>query len=450
MQVPLIVQNNRFKCVILFFVLGLLAGCKKDDPFPRPVKEESSRVLYDWYKLIIRIQLNTSPAPIVIQNNRDLGYLGVGLYEAVQPGIKNSVSLSTKLYEMPWMPPTDARKEYLWGASANCYMAAMLRQFFPNLAAGHKSSIDSLENAYSLRFRSYTMDAVVDRSEGYGRNVATTIYKWSTTDNFSLSAVGYTPPVFPGSWVPTPPAFANAVGPFLANSRPFLASSLTATAPPIPVSYSVEPNSLFYKAAKEVYDIGKTLTADQKAIANHWADVGGVGVGYTAPGHNLAIITSILEKHELNLGEAAEVYAKTGIAFKDAFYRTWKVKFQHNLVRPVTYINKLIDGAWTTYLPTPPYPEYPSGLAGVCTPVFRILQRRFGDIPVSDNTYIWNGSAPRQYSSVSKMAQEASISRLYAGIHYRFTQDLTVEIGNKFGDEIANLDLTPPKKKTGD
>jgi hypothetical protein len=450
MQMPPIEQNRRLRMVIIIMILGLLSGCIKDDPFHRPPKEESAKVLYDWYKLIIKIQLNTTPAPIVIQNNRDLGYVGVGMYESVRPGIKKAVSLSSKLYQMPWMPAADPNQEYLWAASANAYMAIILKQFFPNLTAGNKTSIDSLENIYLAKFKSYASDATVNRSQDFGRSIAAAIYNWSTTDNFNLSSVGYTLPVFPGSWVPTPPGFANPVGPFLSKSRPFLESSLTSTYPPLPFPYSEDPTSEFYKAAKEVYDVGKALTPEQKAIANHWADVGGVGVGYPGPGHPLAIITGVLEEQEVNLGEAAEIYAKTGIAFKDAFYRIWKVKYQHNLVRPVTYIKQLIDPAWNSYLITPPYPEYPSGLAGVYTPFMRILTRTFGDIPVTDNTYIWNGSAPRQYASFTKLSEEAAISRLYGGIHYLFTQNITLEMAKKFGDEIADIDLIPSKYKSVD
>ena len=173
--------------------------------------------------------------------------------------------------------------------------------------------------------------------------------------------------------------------------------------------------------------------------------MGGVGVGYPGPGHIISIITGVLEKKEAKLGQAAEIYAKTGIAFKDAFFRVWKIKYQHNLLRPVTYINQHIDSTWQSFLITPPYPDYTSGLAGVYTPVMQVLTREFGDIPVTDNTYVWKGSAPRQYASFTELAEEAAISRVYGGIHYRFTQDLTLEIGKKLGNEIANINLVSPK-----
>jgi len=443
MQLPLIKIGHSLKLIALIMVLSFLNSCNKFDLFPHHDNnnkpEESADVLYDWYKLGARMQLYTIPGPAVPTNNRAFGYIGVGVYEAVQPGIKGSKSLTSALYQMAPMPTPEAHKDYLWGASANAALASMFRQFLAGLTDANKASIDSLENAYNNRYKLSTSDAVISRSQAFGRAVATAIYNWSTTDNFSLSATGYVLPVFPGSWVPTPPAFAPPVGPFLKDSRPFLQSSLNWEIPPLPFVYSEHPSSEFYKANKEVYDIGRALTAEQKAIANFWADVGGVGLGFPGPHHIISIITDVLKGQKAKLGQAAQIYARTGIAFKESFYIIWKIKFHHNLLRPVTYINKLINAEWQSYLPTPPYPDFPSGLSGVYTSNMQILIREFGNIPVTDATY----AVPRHYPSLSALIEEAAISRLYAGIHYRVTQNVTIVIGKQLGNRIADIKLGP-------
>ena len=119
-------------------------------------------------------------------------------------------------------------------------------------------------------------------------------------------------------------------------------------------------------------------------------------------------------------------------------------KYQYNLLRPVTYIQQHIDEAWQSYFPSPPYPEYPSGLAGLYTPFMQVLIRAFGDIPVTDNTYVWRGDAPREYPSITKLVEEAATSRIYAGIHYRFTQNATIEMGKQLGDHISQINLNTP------
>jgi hypothetical protein len=440
-------KKHRLKIFVIVILFGLLPGCVKDVDRPRTATEESADVVYDWYKLLSRIQLRSNPAPVVLLNVRNFGYIGVGLYEAVQPGIKGARSLSSVLYQMPPMPEPEGHKDYLWGASANALMSSLSRQILSGLTDADRVILDSLENAYNNRFRLSVSDDVFSRSQGFGRAVATAIYNWSTTDNFNLANTGYVLPVSPSAWVPTPPANASPVGPFLMNSRPFLAWSLTATAPPLPFPFSTDPSSAFYKAVKEVYDIGKTLTDEQKLIANWWADAGGVGVGVAGGHHPLYIITSVLQSKNAKLGRAVEIYAKTGIALRDNVTIIFRSKFQFNLLRPVTYINRHIDASWQSYLPSPPYPEYLSGLVGVYAPAMQVMKREFGDIPITDNIYAFRGLPARSFPSITALVEEAAVSRVYAGIHYRFTQDATIVFGSELGNRVADLELISKREK---
>ena len=122
--------------------------------------------------------------------------------------------------------------------------------------------------------------------------------------------MGYVPPVFPGAWVPTPPAFVSPpVNPYIGTARTFLEADLAGIAP-APLPYSEDSNSDFYKMAKKVYDASLTLTTDQKNMASFWVDQGN-GIGYTPPGHDMAIVTQAIEQTNSNLGVAAETYAKS-------------------------------------------------------------------------------------------------------------------------------------------
>jgi hypothetical protein len=445
MLLPLPKTNQSIKGLIIVMIIGLFYSCKKIDHEP-PKADENADVVYAWYKFMAKVQLPANPQPVVLLNNRNFGFIGVGLYEAVRAGSNGSKSLSSKLYQMPSMPEPDKNKDYLWSESANTALASMFKQFLV-LTDANKASIDSMEKANYMRFKLKTSDAVLMRSQAYGRSIATAIYNWSTTDKFNLSSVGYIIPAYPGAWEPTPPAKASPVGPFLKDSRPFLEYSLTATAPPLPFPYSENTTSPFYKANKEVYEIGKTLTDEQKAIANWFADVGGANVGLPAPYHIISIITSVLESQHINLWQAAEMYAKTGIVLKDGGIITFRAKYQYNLIRPITYIKKHIDTAWVSHLITPPYPEYTSGLAGFYTPLIQVLIREFGNIPVTDNAYDFRGLAPRKYHSLWQLAEEAAISRVYGGIHYRFTQNVTLQMGKEFGDNITDINLLPNRYK---
>jgi hypothetical protein len=433
--------NYRFGAKLggVFLVLGMLSRCQILDHRPSIPAEERADVVYQWYKFMTRLQLRENPPPVLLAQNRAFAYIGVGLYESVQPGIKDAASLSKRLYQMPDMPQPEGAKAYLWSASANAALARMFKLFLGSLTPVNQASIDSMETATYNRLQLTTPDEVLQRSQAFGRSIATAIYTWSTTDNFTLASTGYTPLNLPFAWVPTPPNLAAPVGANLQYSRPFLAYSLTATAPPLPFPYSEDPSSQFYKETKSVYDIGVNLTTEQKAIANWWADAGGAGTGVAAPYHILSIVTSVLETQQVGLWRAVAVYAKTGIGLKDGPINTFRAKYQYNLLRPITYIRRHLDANWLAYLLNPPYPEYPSGLVSNYGPVVQVLIREFGDIPVRDDAYAWRGLPARQFSSLSDLLAEAAVSRVYAGIHYQFTQDISIEMGKKLGDEIAEL-----------
>ncbi|HSB91801.1 MAG TPA: vanadium-dependent haloperoxidase [Flavitalea sp.] len=436
-----LVKNYHFYQVLLILIVTVLSGCVKDPPFPPTATNEKADLVYDWYKLIIHNQIGTAPPPVVLQNNRDFSYVGIGLYESVQHGINGGRSLSSILYQMPPMPQPEMNAKYSWEVSANAALASLFHQFMGGITDADQKSMDSLENAWNEKFMSNTKEDVFKRSQEYGRAIAWAIHEWSKSDNFNLSSEGYDIPVFDGSWEKTPPGFVNPVGPFLKNSRPYLESSLTAQTPPMPIPYSEEKNSKFYGEANEVYQIGLKLTDERKAIARYWADFGGPTIGYAGGGHLLYIITDVLQQNKAKLGDAAEVYAKTGIALKETIYHIWKGKYEVSLLRPITYINKHIDPNWQSWLTTPPYPDYPSGLAALYCATFQTIKMKYGDKPITDNAYNWRGDGPKKFSSITKMVAETADSRVYGGIHYRFTQKVTLKMTEELGDKIAQLPL---------
>jgi hypothetical protein len=439
-----LIKHSIFLKLLIVLLLFIPYSCKKSDVFKQ--NEESADFVYQWYKFMAEIQLpNPASAPPI--NYKNFAYIGVGLFESVQPGIKGGSSLSLKLYQMPAMPQADMSKEYLWSASANAALASMFKLYLAGtgLTTANTTSIDSLEAANYNRFQSMASPDVLQRSQAFGRSIASAIYNWSTTDNFTLASVGWVQSTLPGAWVPTSNP-ATIVGASLGNSRPLLQYTLTALAPPIPIPYSTDPASQFYQAAKEVHDLGgaTTATTANAATARWWADAGGPGVGYSAPYHLVSIVTNLLEQHNARLWKAAEVYAKTGIGMKDGPIITFRSKYHYNLLRPITYIQANINPGWNSILPSPAYPDYTSGLVGNYGPVIQVLIREFGDIPVIDGSYKWRGLPARQFSSLSLMLKEASDSRIYAGIHYRFTQDISVTMGKELGNEIFKIEIVTP------
>jgi hypothetical protein len=425
-----------FLSIIMAAIIFLNSCWKNDNGGTPQQKDYSEDVALDWYKLQLRILLERNSA----LNGAYFGYTGIGLYESVRYSTDNSVSLSTKLYQMPAMPAKENSSDYHWGVSANAALASMVRSFYTGLTAANMASIDSLENAYNRKFTAESGSGFT-RSQAFGRSIATAIYNWSLTDNFNPSNAGYVPPVFPGSWVPTLPAFANGIMPYLSAARPLMAANMSKVAPAFPAPYSEVPGSDFYKIVKNVYDVSQSLTNEQKNIALFYVDQGN-GIGYTPAGHDMSIVTQALEQKQVNLAVAAEVYAKAGIAERDATLVCFRSKYTYMLVRPVTYIRKLIDPAWLPFIATPPHPEYPAAHAYVTGSVMQAITKVLGDnASVTDHSYDFRGWAPRTFTSLIKVGEEAGISRLYGGIHYLTSINTGLALAADLGSTVGEMKL---------
>ncbi|MCG7859758.1 vanadium-dependent haloperoxidase, partial [Flavihumibacter sediminis] len=106
--------------------------------------------------------------------------------------------------------------------------------------------------------------------------------------------------------------------------------------------------------------------------------------------------------------------------------------------RPETYINSHIDESWRPMLQTPPFPEYPSGHSVVSGAAATVLTKLYGDnFSFVDDTERPYGLPDRTFPSFHKASEEAAISRLYGGIHYRPAIENGLEQGRKVGQQVV-------------
>ena len=135
------------------------------------------------------------------------------------------------------------------------------------------------------------------------------------------------------------------------------------------------------------------------------------------------------------------IFAKLGIALNDAMIACWKSKYQHNYVRPVTYIRKHIRRDWRPFLNTPPFPEYPSGHSVQAGAMSVVLGAEFGErFEFTDMSNDTLGYMPRHYSSFEQCAREIAISRLYGGIHFRSAITDGLVQGKKIGSLVNSIE----------
>ncbi|MCA3453009.1 MAG: vanadium-dependent haloperoxidase, partial [Rhodobacter sp.] len=222
------------------------------------------------------------------------------------------------------------------------------------------------------------------------------------------------------------------------NNRTFAMPDGATCGLPPPPAYSEEPGSAFYAEAKEVYDTVKSLTPEQRRIARFWSD--DPMLSPTPPGHWISIALQIQDATGAPLAERVDLQARLGIALADAFIGCWHAKFEYDLLRPVTYIRATMDPKWEPLLNTPPFPEYPSGHSTQSGAAAEVLTDFFGeDFAFEDATHLDDGLEPRRFPSFWAAAQEAGMSRLYGGIHFRSAIDRGLEQGRCIGRHVTAL-----------
>ena len=172
------------------------------------------------------------------------------------------------------------------------------------------------------------------------------------------------------------------IQPFWGRLRP-----LSLTAPeqchvPLDMPFDLSAGSAFYAQLQEVYEISQNLSEEEVEKAYFWDDEP-VETG-TIGGHFLMLGTRMVAQRNLNLAEAAEVYAVLGAALHDAFISAWWSKYETMLVRPETLIREGLDPDWRPLLQTPNFPEYPSGHAVVGAAAAKVLTHFFGETSFED------------------------------------------------------------------
>jgi len=352
-------------CVVVLVALRF-GPAAAQVPTPEAARH-SAAVATEWFRVVLpAIQQTPGQSPPVAA--RTLAYLGLGLYESIVAGLPGQRSLAGQLTELDSLPAAQPDEVLHWPTVANAALAALTRMLLPNAPADWQARFDALERnmpvAQSADFDpAQRSPEVIIRSETHGRLVAMALMTWARTDGghdvlgarrVRLDAA-YVSPSGPGAWVPTPPRFARPLLPNWGNNRALLRNSIGACRPSGPPRYDETPGSPFHREADEVRRVGVQPTEEQRRIALYWAD--DPGKTPTPAGHWAWILTDLLRDRKANLAAAAEQYARLTIAMNDAFVASWKIKYEVNLLRPVTSIQLMFDANWVPPLmETPPFP----------------------------------------------------------------------------------------------
>jgi hypothetical protein len=261
----------------------------------------------------------------------------------------------------------------------------------------------------------------------------------------------------PGTWRPTPPAFALDPAPWVGNVRPFLV-------PNVELLRTQAPNALTSRAYtrdfNEIKDIGSlhstTRTPDETSAAIFWQD-------HAFALWNRTFRTLAASRH-LDIVDNARLFATENLAAADAAIGCWNNKYHWNTWRPITAVREATtdgnpateaDPTWTPLfdpstpvaappaLVTPPFPEYPSGHNCAAGAILRTLRYFFHTDDVAFSASSNKTGTTRTYQRLSEALQENINARVWAGIHFRTADTAGATLGKQVARYLHKHYLQP-------
>lgn len=373
--------------------------------------------------------------------SRIYSYTNLAGYEALVSGEKDMPSMVGRVKDFNEVPKIEAGKEY-------CHQLASIKAFM-TVARGLTFSVekyDAFEKALDKKFETAGVPSeVIERSVAYGTAIGKAVLDFAKKDNYPQTrGLRYTLQNKSGAWTPTPPSYADAIEPNWGTIRPMIIDSSSQFMPPPPFTYDLAKSSPFMKEVTEVYEIGNKLSEEEKRIAWFWDDNAFVmnvqghvmfaDKKMTPGGHWLAITKTVCKDKKVDFAKSVQAYLLVSMALRDAFIQCWDVKYRFHKIRPETIINASVDTKWVPFLQTPPFPEYTSGHSTISGASTEVLTELFGDnVSFTDSTEAKFGHGVGQFKSFNEAAEQASISRVYGGIHFRSACDEGLVAGRKIG-----------------
>lgn len=389
----------------------------------------SADVVTDWNNAALDAIRGGNTAPPIA--SRSLAILHASIYDAV-----NGITRTHEKYLVPSAVPASASEEA--AASAAAHKALV------NLFPANVSGFDTLYAAILA-----TIPNSPHKTAGivWGEFVANQILAARANDG-SNAIVQPPGGSGPGFWIPTPPAFLPYLLPQWGFVAPFAMSSSSQFRPPGPPSLDSQQYAADYEEVKELGPVvGSTRTPDQSEIALFWADGAGTE---TPPGHWNSIAQILAEARGNTLEENARLFALLNIAMADAAICAWDAKYTFDFWRPVTaiaFVEPQLN--WMSFITTPPFPDYTSGhstfsaAAAVVLPLFFDTE----DLPFTTGSDFLPGVF-RSFSTCEDAAEEAALSRIYGGIHFRTASEDGLQAGTSIGEWTFTHYLQPKHNRS--
>ena len=246
--------------------------------------------------------------------------------------------------------------------------------------------------------------------EAIGRAIAAQVVARAQTDGFFAPWTG-TIPTGPGKWFTA----TSPVGATVGQAKTYFLTSGSQFRPAPPPTFG---SPEFNAALAEVRQIADTRTAEQTASAVVWNLPAGT---HQPPGYWNELASALAVEQRLDERETAHTLALMNMVSYDALVASHEAKYFYWLIRP-----SQADAGIVLAIGLPNFPSYPSNHAAISAGMARVLGVRF----------------PSEKVRLDALADEAALSRVLGGIHYRFDGEAGLTLGRTVAAWALAHDVT--------
>jgi len=414
-------------------------GAPTDDEHPSkdgPAVSTLNPVL-QWNRILLAIVRTPGAQPAAIHTTRSFALMHAAIYDAVNAIARTHEPYLVRLTGVP----RHASQQAAGAAAAHEVLAALYPVF-----------LSSLDDELQQSLTQIPAGKVKDEGILIGRTVADRILALRINDGANAQPILYVFGSAPGDYQSTPPNFPTQPQfTHWSHVTPFALERANQFRPGPPPALTSDRYS---EALNEIKSLGTTnsttATADEAltgrfwngAIQNYWNEI---------------TQTAVLD-HDLSIAQSARLFALLNLALADGVIAFYDAKYTYNLWRPVTAIraadsdnnpDTMTDPNWLPEVgKTAPDPSYPGAHAVLSAAGAAVLisffERDHFNFNVSSEVL---PGVERSFTSLSAAAEEATLSRVFAGQHFRFDLTAGKRLGREVADFVTDNFLTPSHRK---
>jgi membrane-associated phospholipid phosphatase len=388
------------------------------------LRKESGQPVIDWNQTLLSVVNTPGAQPATIQPTRNFAILHAAIYDAV-----NAIDRSHEPYLISLRAPRSASETAAADAAAHTALLGL-----------YPTQQGMLDAAYAAELTKVPDGPAKDKGIRIGEQVASDLLAIRANDGSNITPPPFVPGNAPGDYRPTPPNFSTPAFTTWGQVTPFVLDRSDQFRPAAPPALT---SDAYAAAANEVQSLGSTTsttrTAEQTEIGKFW----------NPPIQNFwnQIAQTVAAARHSDLPTTARLFAALNLSFADSAIAFYDAKYTYRLWRPVTAIrlgdsdgnpNTIADPSW---LPlsgnTAADPSYPGAHSTISAAGADVLASFYGD---GQHFSLSSPALPgitRSFDSFSAAAQEAGLSRIYAGQHFRFDH----VAGLRLGRDVARFVL---------